>query len=126
MEQDADWLARRLPGKRLVDRFVPEFHAHDANGGIGHHLGQPDELEVECAEGGVCVLDGRRHEAADEVSIVVACPADGKRLEKKKIFFKEQCQCQSVIKHTEAASSSTAEPIRRRPRSRSCDGSAEH
>lgn len=91
VEQDADWLARRLPGKRLVDRFVPEFHAHDANGRVGHHLGQPDELEVECAEGGVCVLDGRRHEAADEVSIVVACPADGKRLEKED-FFKRQEQ----------------------------------
>lgn len=74
MEQDADWLAGRLPGERPVDGLLPEFHAHDANGGIGHQLGQADELEIQCAEGGISVLDGRRDEAVDEVSIVVAGP----------------------------------------------------
>lgn len=74
VEQDADWLAGRLPGERLVDGLLPEFHAHDANGGIGHQLGQADELEIQCAEGGIGVLDGRRDEAVDEVGIVVACP----------------------------------------------------
>lgn len=74
MEQDADWLAGRLPGERLVDGLLPELHAHDANGGIGHQLGQTDELEVQCAEGGIGVLDGRRDEAVDEVGIVVAGP----------------------------------------------------
>jgi hypothetical protein len=52
---------------------LPELHAHDADGGIGHHFGQPDELEIQCAEGGVGVLNGRRDEPSDEVSVVVAC-----------------------------------------------------
>lgn len=79
VEQDADWLAWRLPGERLIDGLLPELDAHDANGGIRHHLGQPDELEVQCAERSVRVLDGWRHEPSDEVSIVIACPGGEKQ-----------------------------------------------
>ena len=71
VQQYADGFAGRSAGESVVERLLPELHAQGADGRVRDKLGEADELEVEGAEGGIGILDGRGDEAADEMCIIV-------------------------------------------------------
>lgn len=72
VEENGDWLSRRIAGECLVDRVFPKLHAKLADGGIGHRLWKPGQFQIQRPEGIVGVLSGPRNKLADKVGIIIA------------------------------------------------------
>lgn len=72
VEKDAYRFARRTACKGVVDGLLPELEAQGANRRVRDELGEPDQLEVQRAQGGVGISNGPRDESTDEVRIIVA------------------------------------------------------
>ncbi len=77
-EEDAYRLPRRLAGKCVVDRVLPELDAQLADHGVRDRLWETHQLEVQVTEGVIGTSNPFRDELPDQIRVIIALP--GKEL----------------------------------------------